>query len=266
MWNEKGNKPILEYLFWLFAIAWLCEGILILGEHTGIIKGTVGFILSYTVIGFGSGFAPAYATYIILKKNKRINGFKSFLILVFNNEIKKNTIIVTGLFFTSQLIVNLITNTYVGNSWYMFIVFLPLMIIGGGIEEIGWRGFLQPALTEKMSFPLSSILVGVIWAIWHLPLWLIQNSSQSSLNFISFFCYCIVFSFILGTLYKITKNVFSCVLLHAWGNVLGSMFIGNSVHNSLDKKLLIIYFIEIILCIVLFYTFDKKENNKVNSK
>ncbi len=264
MWNDKGNKPILQYLIWVFAIAWICEGFLILGEYTGVVNGTIGFIFSYLIIGFGAGFSPAYATYIVLKKHKKIKGFKSFLSLIFNGTMTKNTIIVTGLFFISQLIVNLITNNYVGNPWYMFIVFLPLMIIGGGIEEIGWRGFLQPAFEDKMPFFLSSILIGIIWTIWHLPLWLVQNSSQSSLNLISFLCYCIVFSFVLGTLYKITKNVFSCILLHAWGNVLGSMFIGNSIHNTPDKLLLTVYLIEIIICVVCFNIFDKRSNSNAN--
>lgn len=265
MWKETGKKPVGLYLLWVFAIAWICEIILIIGENTGIITGTPGFILSYCIIGFGSGFAPAYATYIVLKRYKKIEGFKSFIYLIFKGDKIRSTIIVTAVFFISQLIVNLITNTYVGSAWYMFIVYLPLMIIGGGIEEIGWRGFLQPALEEKMPFLISSIIVGLIWSIWHLPLWLVKNSSQSSLNFISFLCYCIVFSFVLGTLYKLTKNVFMCMLLHAWGNVLGAMFTGNSVHNSPDVLLLIIYLIEIILCMAVYYFIDKNGNNRITS-
>lgn len=265
MWKDAGKKPVGLYLFWVFAIAWICELILMIGEHAGIITGTLGFILSYCVIGFGPGFASAYATYIILKRYKKIKGFKSFLSLIFKGNRARDTILITAVFFVSQLVVNLITNTYAGNAWYLFIAFLPLMMIGGGIEEIGWRGFLQPALEEKMPFLLSSISMGVIWAIWHLPLWFIHNSSQSSLNFPSFLCYCIVFSFVLGTLYKLTQNVFMCMLLHAWGNVLGSMFTGSSVHNAPDALLLTVYLVEIVLCVMAYYLMSKNPNTKTAS-
>jgi len=259
MWKDTEKKPIGIYLLLTFAIAWISEAILIVGERTSLITGTAGFILSYVVIGFGAGFAPAYATYIILRRYKKIDGFKSFATLIFKGNSVRNTIIVTVLFFASQLLVNLITNTYTGEALYMFILYIPLMVIGGGIEEVGWRGFLQPALEEKYHFTISGIIVGVIWAVWHLPLWLVQNSSQSSTNFISFLCYCIVFSFVLGTLYKLTKNVFMCVLLHAWGNVLGSMFIGDAVYSPPSFFLLFVYLIEIVIFVIIFSIADRKK-------
>ena len=54
---------------------------------------------------------------------------------------------------------------------------LPIMIIGifpniltAIGEEIGWRGFLLPALLERMSLVKSLLITGLIWACWHLPL------------------------------------------------------------------------------------------------
>ena len=37
-------------------------------------------------------------------------------------------------------------------------------------EEIGWRGFLWPLLRSRRSFLLSSLLVGIVWWLYHLPL------------------------------------------------------------------------------------------------
>jgi uncharacterized protein len=37
-------------------------------------------------------------------------------------------------------------------------------------EEIGWRGFLVPALLRTHSFLRTSLIVGALWAVWHLPL------------------------------------------------------------------------------------------------
>ena len=31
---------------------------------------------------------------------------------------------------------------YTGNPWYLFVLFMPLMIYGGGMEEVGWQGIV----------------------------------------------------------------------------------------------------------------------------
>ena len=43
---------------------------------------------------------------------------------------------------------------------------------GGGQEDLGWRGFMLPLLQDRYSAFVSSLLVGVAWTGWHLPLFL----------------------------------------------------------------------------------------------
>lgn len=49
-------------------------------------------------------------------------------------------------------------------------MFVLLALVGGGKEEFGWRGWLQSALQQHISPLLAAVIVGVVWAIWHLPL------------------------------------------------------------------------------------------------
>lgn len=49
-----------------------------------------------------------------------------------------------------------------------YILNIVAMLIGSAAEEIGWRGFLLPNLQKKYTPFISSIIVGILWGIWHL--------------------------------------------------------------------------------------------------
>jgi membrane protease YdiL (CAAX protease family) len=61
-------------------------------------------------------------------------------------------------------------------------------LLGGPLfEEFGWRGFLQPRLQRVLPPWIAAISVGIMWAAWHLPLFLVGWSSASPLAFM-FIC------------------------------------------------------------------------------
>ncbi len=101
------------------------------------------------------------------------------------------------------------------------------MIIGGGVEEIGWRGFLQPALQKRFSAFLSTVIVSIIWTIWHLPLWFIPGTSNSQTNFIYFIITIITQCFMLTTIYNAAKSIFMCLVFHALINSFWSVYVPN---------------------------------------
>jgi len=49
-------------------------------------------------------------------------------------------------------------------------------------EEFGWRGFALPRLLELMTPRAASLVLGVIWAVWHLPAFFISGSPQTRLS------------------------------------------------------------------------------------
>ena len=56
--------------------------------------------------------------------------------------------------------------------------FIILTIAAGMGEEFGWRGFALPRLQARYSALASSLIVGVLWSIWHIPLFLTEGTIQ----------------------------------------------------------------------------------------
>lgn len=264
MWEKEEQKPVGRYLLLAFGIAWGTESIIILGERLGLLSGKIGFIIIYLLIGFGAGLAPMYAHYILLKQRGKITGIKDFCKGIFKTNDKLRTVAWLAIFFSSQLMVNQIGERFLGNPWYCFIVYIPLMILGGGLEEIGWRGFLQPSLEEKYPLVVATLITGTLWALWHLPLWWVQASTQSMMNFVAFLCYCITFSFVLATLYQLTQCIGACVLLHAWGNVMGGMYTRLAIEQLPSVTMFLLYGTEILLAIIICRYLSKR--NKCDLK
>lgn len=52
----------------------------------------------------------------------------------------------------------------------VFVSFVTIALIGGGNEEPGWRGFALPKLQERYAPVPATLILGVVWAFWHLPL------------------------------------------------------------------------------------------------
>ena len=66
------------------------------------------------------------------------------------------------------------------NQWpLIMIVFFYVLVFTALGEEIGWRGVALPLLQTRFSAVFSSLILGLVWAAWHLPLfWLPGNFHQ----------------------------------------------------------------------------------------
>jgi len=93
-------------------------------------------------------------------------------------------------------------------------VFISTWVQAG--EEIGWRGFALPRLTEKFGLPLATMIIGLIWAAWHLPLFFVPGASTYGQSFLLYTLQVTALSVTLGWLYWRTKgSLLLTMLMHA---------------------------------------------------
>jgi len=235
MWGAEimtDKKIIVQFTMLTFCIAYLVSGTLIaLGQFGYSVH---SWVQSLQQFGMDIPFAiyilsPAIASYIVLKKNNKIAGFKEWLKTVFyaKNNISLYLFVVAGLvlYFGVHLAVG---RTKMVLPFHLFFLSLPGNLIIGGLEEAGWMYILQPALDKKYGFVLSSISFGIIWLLWHIPLFFIPgtNHYQGLIDFWMFTVQIIAFRFFCGAIYKISEKgrVFMCILFHTMFNAASSIF------------------------------------------
>lgn len=172
------------------------------------------------------GFSPTIASLIVTKSQKRL---KEWLANVF--DFKHNlfsyiaVIVLSVLFVLPQC---LISGYKIGAPLYTIVFMIPMMLLGGGLEEAGWRYILQPLLEKKYNFVVATLLTGILWWIWHLPLFFIQGVSQYGQNFFAFGINVLGLSFALASIRKTAKSVWLCVLFHCMINSLSGIYIVNN--------------------------------------
>ena len=98
----------------------------------------------------------------------------------------------------------------------VFLLVLFFSVLG---EEIGWRGFALPWLQERFSALVSSLILGFIWAVWHLPLFWIPGDFHQQLPLLWFLIQTMSITILYTWVYNATKgSLLIILLLHAASN------------------------------------------------
>ncbi len=97
---------------------------------------------------------------------------------------------------------------------------VALLAVPGPLgEELGWRGFALPRLLGRWSPLTSSLVLGVIWAVWHLPAFVLSDSPQQAFNLPLFLLGAVALSVIVTWLFVRTNgSVLITILFHLMAN------------------------------------------------
>lgn len=112
-------------------------------------------------------------------------------------------------------------------------VFTGNFLRTGGQEELGFRGFAQPRLREKFGAISTSLIIGVLWFFWHLPLYIwISGTSQYGSSLVNGVIWQVAVTFLFTWVYDRTSSILMPMLLHASINSIGMLLNAGIPHPS----------------------------------
>ncbi|KTG09040.1 hypothetical protein AUR64_14655 [Haloprofundus marisrubri] len=113
------------------------------------------------------------------------------------------------------------------------VALLLVTFVGGGQEELGWRGVALPTLQERFDALTASVVIGVVWAVWHLPLFVFDVPGYGGRSLLLYGFLVIGFSIVFTWLYNSTDgNIFLAMVLH--GGVNAASGIGGAFVTDLS--------------------------------
>ena len=235
------SKLSKDYLLYTFAIMLICWGLCAICSFHEISLNKNYLLYVPYLLG---GWSPTIASFIALKKNKEVSGLKVWLKNIFDfkhNIFSYLLVLALGiLFILPQCLISGYEN---GAPLFAIIVMIPMMLFGGGMEEAGWRYILQPELEKKYKFTISTLIVSIIWWVWHLPLFFIEGVSQYGQNYLAFGVNVLGLSFALAGIRKNTDSVWLCVLFHCIINSLSGIYIvNNNIWGNAAAAIILILF------------------------
>jgi len=271
MEDYMDKKIPIRFFIITFLWSWLFFGLAILfsgnSQDFSEMLTTAGIDFFLMVVGaFGPAVGAIFSIYTIEGKGTLKIFFRQFLSLKFGWKVWLSIFLVLGI--TS--IIAWIIPEFLGEdrlpmylpSIYVFPIYILIVtFFGGGQEEIGWRGYIMPYLEKKYGLIIGGLILGIVWAIWHIPMWFLPGSSQMYMNFFGFMLVTIGYSYFFSWIIKASSNrLLSGLVVHGVANAFDALFPYLLMSESVKQTRMWLYNILILiigLIIVLTRTHKK---------
>lgn len=100
--------------------------------------------------------------------------------------------------------------------WYVMAGAIMISVWVQAGEEVGWRGYALPRLAERFGLAAGSLVLGVVWAVWHLPLFFVGAGDTFGQSFPFYLLQVTALSVVMAWLYWRTEgSLLLVMLLHA---------------------------------------------------
>lgn len=224
MKTTKTTRPAMSFrtlgpFFALaFGLTWGIAALLIL--FPAQIEAIFGELSTTNPLFILAVYAPGIAGVFLVWRYYGIKGLGSFFrrLTLWRMSVAWWVFLVVGipaLVYLGAVINGTIADPFPFSTWYAVLSALALALLLGPLEEFGWRGVGLPLLQRRFAPLWAGLLLGAVWALWHVPAFLLSGTPQSSWSFAPYFIGLLAVSVILTPMFNVARgSILIAALFH----------------------------------------------------
>jgi hypothetical protein len=192
-----------------FALGWGVLALLIFFPvRTEAIFGPMGYTNPLFILAV---YSPATAGVFLVWRGCSARGLRGFFrrFALWRMPLCWWVFLVLGIpaaFYLGSAIKGTINDPFPFSPWYAILPALATGLVIGPIEELGWRGLALPLLQRRYAPLWSSLILGGIWGLWHLPAFFLSGSPQSAWSFGPYFIGVLAITVILTAMFNAAQG------------------------------------------------------------
>jgi len=211
-------RTLVPFLVLTFGLTWGIAALLILFSDQ--IVAIFGEITPSNPLFILAVYSPGLASVVLVLRHYGIKGLASFFrrLTLWRMSLAWWLFLILGIpviFYAGAALKGTVGDTFPFSPWTQVFPALAFALFLGPIEEFGWRGLALPLFQRRFNPFWAGLILGIIWAVWHIPAFLLSGAPQSAWSFPAFFFGVVVLSVILTPMFNDARgSLLIAVLYH----------------------------------------------------
>jgi membrane protease YdiL (CAAX protease family) len=203
------TKTLTPFLVLTFALTWGIAALLIFFNDQ--VVAVFGEITSSNPLYILAVYSPGIVGIFLVWRSYGVKGLRSFFrrLTLWRAPAAWWLFLLLGIpviAYLSAALNGTISDPFPFSPWVQVFPALALAFFLGTLEEFGWRGIALPLLQRKMSPFWAGLTLGIIWAVWHIPAFLLSGVPHGAWSFLPFFGGVVAISVILTPLFNSSRG------------------------------------------------------------
>lgn len=216
--SDRIPKILIPFIALTFGLTWGIAALLILFTDKIIaVFGEIGMSNPLFILAV---YSPGFAGVFLVWRKYGTKGLGGFFRRLTLWRTSKSwwlflTLGIPAIVYLGAVVKGTINDPFPFSPWFQVFPALALALFLGPIEEFGWRGLALPLMQRKFAPFWAGSILGVIWATWHIPAFLMSGTPQSAWSFAPYFVGVVAISVILTPLFNDSRgSLLIAVLYH----------------------------------------------------
>jgi membrane protease YdiL (CAAX protease family) len=213
-----GTKSLVSFLALTFGLSWLPMALfMIFPDQLIPIFGEISTSNPFFLLAV---YAPGISGIFVVWRHYGLKGLGSFFrrLTIWRAPLQWWLFLLLGIpviVYAAAAIKGTLNDPFPFSPWTLvFPALVQSLLLGPVGEEFGWRGLALPLLQRRFSPFWASLILGVVWAVWHAPAFVMSGTPQSAWSFGPFFLGLIAITVILTPLFNASRGSLLIAILY----------------------------------------------------